>query len=60
MNFQNTIVILTALPLEYEVVVAYLPQRRKEVKPDNTIYEIGEYVTPKAPWQVVVRKQAAY
>jgi nucleoside phosphorylase len=59
MNFQNTIVILTALPLEYEAVVAYLPQRRKEIKSDNTIYEIGDYVTPKAPWQVVVGKLAA-
>jgi len=55
----NTVVFLTALPLEYEAVVAYLPQRRKEVKSDNTIYEIGEYVTPKAPWQVVVGKLTA-
>jgi len=59
MNTQPTIVILTALPLEYEAVVAYLPQRRKEIKSDNTIYEIGDYVTPKAPWQVVVRQLAA-
>jgi nucleoside phosphorylase len=55
----NTIVILTALPLEYEAVVAYLPQRRKEIKSDNTIYEMGDYVTPKAPWQVVVGKLTA-
>jgi len=59
MNTQPTIVILTALPLEYEAVVAYLPQRRKEIKSDNTIYEIGEYVTPKASWQVVVRQLSA-
>ncbi len=59
MNSQPTIVILTALPLEYEAVVAYLPQRRKEIKSDNTIYEIGDYVTPKASWQVVVGKLAA-
>jgi len=55
----NTIVFLTALPPEYEAVIAYLPQRRKEVKSDNTIYEIGEYVTPKARWQVVVSKLTA-
>jgi tetratricopeptide (TPR) repeat protein/nucleoside phosphorylase len=55
----NTVVFLTALPLEYGAVVAYLPQRRKEIKSDNTIYEIGEYVTPKAAWQVVVGKLAA-
>jgi nucleoside phosphorylase len=55
----HTVVFLTALPLEYEAVVAYLSQRRKEIKSDNTIYEIGEYVTPQARWQVVVRKLAA-
>jgi len=51
-----TVVIITAISLEFEAVVAHLRDSKYETH-QNTHYSVGEYVTPaNRHWRVVVRK----
>jgi nucleoside phosphorylase len=56
-----TIVFLTALPLEYDAVIAHLPDGQIETRHNGgATYYVSEYVTPaKLRWQVAVRKLSA-
>ncbi len=53
-----TIVFLTALPLEYDAVIAHLPNGQIETQHDGgASYYVSEYVTPaNRHWRVAVRK----
>ncbi len=56
-----TIVFLTAIPLEYDAVIAHLPSGQIETRHNGgATYYVSEYVTPaKLRWQVAVRKLSA-
>lgn len=56
-----TIVFLTALPLEYDAVIAHLPDGKIETRHGGGVnYYVSEYVTPaNRRWRVAVRKLSA-
>lgn len=55
-----TIVFLTAIPLEYNAVIAHLPDGKLETRPGEVSYYVSEYVTPaNRRWRVAVRKMSA-
>ncbi len=47
-------VILTAIPVEYMAVRAYLQYPREEVHPQGTIYERGTFTSLHQVWDVVI------
>lgn len=47
-------VILTAIPVEYKAVRAYLTELREELHPQGTIYEKGKFVANGTVWDVVI------
>ncbi|WP_262063598.1 5'-methylthioadenosine/S-adenosylhomocysteine nucleosidase [Streptomyces sp. STR69] len=49
---QPTVLVLTALPLEYAAVRAYVERRRERVHPDGTRVEQGQL--PDTAWQVAI------
>lgn len=49
---QPTVLVLTALPLEYAAVRAYVEERQELVHPDGTRVEQGQL--PGTPWQVAL------
>jgi tetratricopeptide (TPR) repeat protein/nucleoside phosphorylase len=55
-----TIVFLTAIPLEYDAVIAHLPEGKLETRAGGATYYVNEYVTPaNRRWRVAVRKLSA-
>jgi nucleoside phosphorylase len=51
---QRCVVILTALPLEYKAVRAYLEDIREEVHSQGTVYERGVFSSLHQVWDVVI------
>ncbi len=51
---KRCVVILTALPLEYMAVRAYLEDIREEVHPQGTVYERGAFSSFQQVWDVVI------
>lgn len=49
---EQTVVILTASPIEYAAVRIHLDNLREEVHPQQTIYERGTFTTDKQSWEV--------
>jgi nucleoside phosphorylase len=47
-------IILTALPVEYLAVRAYLKNIREEVHPQGTVYERGTFAGKDGEWDVVI------
>ena len=47
-------VILTALPVEYMAVRGHIANLIEKVHDQGTVYELGEFVTPTATWQVAI------
>ncbi len=47
-------VILTAIPVEYNAVRAYLEDIREEIHPQGTVYERGKFFSPYLEWDVVI------
>ncbi|WP_243147127.1 5'-methylthioadenosine/S-adenosylhomocysteine nucleosidase [Scytonema sp. UIC 10036] len=45
-------VILTAIPLEYKAVRAYLSELKEEVHPQGTVYERGQFTDNGKSWEV--------
>jgi nucleoside phosphorylase len=45
-------VVLTALPVEYLAVQAYLTDLQEQVHPQGTIYELGKFVADSQVWDV--------
>jgi hypothetical protein len=45
-------VILTALPVEYSAVRAYLTDLQEQVHPQGTIYERGKFATDSQVWDI--------
>jgi tetratricopeptide (TPR) repeat protein/nucleoside phosphorylase len=50
----NTVVFITALPLEYQAVVAYLTECKEEAHSEGTLYEVGNYPGKNTCWRVAV------
>ncbi len=50
----NTVVFITALPLEYQAVAAYLTECKEEAHPEGTLYEVGNYPGKNTCWRVAV------
>ncbi|MFF7372653.1 5'-methylthioadenosine/S-adenosylhomocysteine nucleosidase [Streptomyces tricolor] len=49
---QPTVLVLTALPLEYAALRAYVPERQERVHDKGTRVEIGRL--PDSPWQLAI------
>ena len=45
-------VIITAIPVEYKAVRAYLKERKEQVHPRGTIYEQGKFSANEQVWDV--------
>ena len=52
-------VILTALPVEYLAVRAYLTDLREEMHPQGTIYERGKFAARSQTWEVGIAEVGA-
>jgi len=48
------VIILTALPIEFRAVVAYLQETQEIVHPQGTIYRVGSFVSNSGPLRVAV------
>jgi nucleoside phosphorylase/tetratricopeptide (TPR) repeat protein len=48
------VVILTALPFEYQAVVAHLQDSQEVVHPTGTIYSLGQFQGERRRWRVAV------
>lgn len=49
---RGTVVLLTALSLEYQAIRVHLTELQERVHPDGTIFEVG--LLPGSPWQVAL------
>lgn len=59
METENTlpiVVILTAIPVEYQAVKIYLDDIKEDIANDGTIYEKGVFQSDGQDWTVVIRK----
>ena len=53
-NPLGTIVVLTALTLERDAVLAHLQDVQEELHPRGTVYKVGKFCTVQGSWNVVV------
>ena len=53
------VVILTAIPVEYQAVRAHLTKLRQEMHPSGTIYERGDFITNDQSWDVLIVQTGA-
>ncbi len=53
------VVLLTALPVEYQAVKAYLTDLREETHPHGTVYERGIFISGDSFWEVVLVEMGA-
>ena len=56
---ERRVVILTALPVEYEAVRAHLSGIREEVHPAGTVYERGRFISTERAWEVLLAEVGA-
>src|SRR4051812_32734151 len=49
-----TVVILTALPVEFNAVLGHITERTIETHEYGTLYHVGRYETQKDSWRVVL------
>lgn len=54
MSNANTVVILTALQLEYQAVRVHLSNLAEKVHPRGTIYECGQFAAVQGSWDVAL------
>ncbi len=52
-------VILTAIPVEYKAVRAYLSELKEEVHPQGTVYERGQFTEEGKSWEVGIVETGA-
>src|SRR5260370_22408135 len=48
------VVILTAIPVEYQEVRAHLTKLRQEMHQSATVYERGDFITNDQSWDVLI------
>ena len=53
------VVILTALPVEYQAVRGYLTDLREEVHPQGNVYEYGTFAATGRTWKIVLVETGA-
>src|SRR5258708_9961442 len=53
------VVILTAIPVEYQAVRAHLTKLRQEMHPSGTVYERGDFITNDQSWDVLIVETGA-
>ena len=53
-NTSVDIIIVTALPVEYQAVIAHLKETTEWVHPAGTIYEVGKFSTENQDWQIAL------
>jgi nucleoside phosphorylase len=57
---ERRVVLLTALPVEYQAVRAHLTGLREEVHTAGTIYERGRFVAAERSWDVLLAEVGAH
>jgi len=57
---ESRVVILTALPVEYQAVSAHLTGLQEEVHTGGTIYERGRFAAPGRYWDVLLAEVGAH
>jgi hypothetical protein len=50
----DRVVMLSAIPVEYEAILAHLVDLREESTPEGDIYQVGEFSANNRTWQVAV------